>query len=269
MEIFVSRTAKHLVPIPPAQLREMQGRGVVFPMDLVWTEGAQDWRPLYQIPELASVSQPVALAPVIADGGVEADRSVTEQDIAVFAGTNSDHYVEGWKSLRASKLNILGNRAAIFFGAFWCLYRKMYLCATVLAVIVIAWGWLAESQGWNQSAGYAPFILFGALLADRLYLRRAEKRIAAIKAQCSNRREQKDQIARAGGTNLALALIVGLPLTVAAFAGVLLPVIQREGGATSEASPITPPPQPPAATPAPKEDELLVAVRKRNGADRR
>jgi hypothetical protein len=210
MHIYLSRNDQTFGPYSIEQVREMLRSNAVFAMDLACCAGEDQWKPLYQVVDAVPVQSPAPTVASLPNPKIEQSggaHPVSEEDIALFAGKSIDHYVKGWKTLRASKLNIWGNHTAGFLGVFWLLYRKMYLWAFFFAGIFIAWGWFSGVVGLPLSVGDVPLIILSAFFADRIYLSRAEKRIMAIKTQYSSRQDQRERIASAGGTNLLAAII--------------------------------------------------------------
>jgi hypothetical protein len=270
MEIFVNRNGETLGPYSPDQLREMQGKGVVFPMDLVRIDGAEDWRPLYQIPTLFQRAvhgeEPAPVRPVRDERSTVA--TVTDEDIALFAGRRHKHYVKVWNN---GDPRFSFNAGVLLLSWVWFLYRRLYWQGAVAFVAIYGsflFGRHLLPLATDLTVLYAlPVAVVAVFLGDRLYLRQAERKIKAIKEKYREGAAQKEFIRRAGGTNLWW-VAVGLVLTVApsAYRGYKAGVESVEGPTVAPTT-VSTSPKPSgtpssAPTPAPiQEDELLVAVR--------
>jgi len=60
---YYAKENRQIGPVDQATLRDLVGRGVVGPADLVWTEGMQNWRAAATIVELQTPRAPVAQGP--------------------------------------------------------------------------------------------------------------------------------------------------------------------------------------------------------------
>ncbi|MEP6668037.1 MAG: GYF domain-containing protein [Chthoniobacter sp.] len=268
MEIFVSRNGETLGPYSPDQLREMQGKGVVFPMDLVWIEGAEEWRPLYQVPNLfqraTKTEEPAAVRPIRQERSTVA--TVIEEDIALFAGRRHKHYVKVWNN---GSVRFSFNAGVFLLSCFWFLYRRLYWQGAVAFVAscgsVLIGGRILPLAGNLKALYVLPFAILVGLVGDRLYLHNAERRIKAIKEKYREGAAQKEFIRRAGGTNLWWAVVGVLVLIVPdAYRGYKAGVESVQGPTVTPTTALTSPKSTDAPTPAPpqQEDELLVAIRK-------
>lgn len=105
------------------------------------------------------------------------------------------------------------NMAGFFLGVFWLCYRKMYGTAFMLAIALSLFDIIMmHTKGVN---GYDAFdeILYGLLwlfvtgiLGNQLYLKHSMRKIKTMSAGAIPSREQ---LAKAGGTSLAGAIVVG------------------------------------------------------------
>lgn len=264
----MSRNGETLGPYSSEQIQEMQLKGVVFPMDLVLTEGAQDWRPLYQIPDLfrraSKTEEPSAVRRV--QEVKTTVPTVTDEDIALYAGRRHKHYVKVWNG---GNLRFSFNAGVLLLSWIWFLYRRLYWQGAIACLAVYGsclLGILVMPLASDLRVLYTlPFAVLAGFFGDRLYLQQAERRIKAIKEKYRESAAQKEFIRRAGGTNLWW-VVGGLVLTLAPSA-----YHDFKTGFESVQGPpptaVTTTPKPnviPAVTP-PQEDELLVAVRNYTG----
>jgi hypothetical protein len=137
--------------------------------------------------------------------------ALAEADLRLFAGANANAFV---RMANARDTGSLGVAAicwpGFFFPVAWFLYRKMYGCAaiTVLApVLVHVPGEIAPWIGFS-------FAFLGAF-GHWLYLAKARKTIAEIRAVAPDEASAREAIARAGGVSIGGAFIGAL--LVAAF----------------------------------------------------
>jgi hypothetical protein len=248
----------------------MQGKSLVFPMDLVWVDGAEDWRPLYQVPDLfqraTQTEEPAVIRPVREERSTAA--TVTEEDIALYAGRRHKHYVKVWND---GNPRFSFNAGVLLLSWVWFLYRRLYWQGAVAFVAIYGsflFGRHLLPLATDLTVLYAlPVAVVAGCWGDRLYLQQAERKIKAIKEKYREGAAQKEFIRRAGGTNLWWVAF-GLVLTIApsAYRGYKAGVESVEGltiaptAASTSPKPTGTPSSAPTPAPA-QEDELLVAVR--------
>jgi hypothetical protein len=291
MQIFVSRNGETLGPYSPDQIQEMQGKGVVFPMDLVWTEGATEWRPLYQVPDLfqrgTKADEPVSVQ-TISEPGPKGD-IVSEKDIALFVGKRAERYMSAWQNGGKG-----WNTAACLFPVFWLVYRRMFLYALALecsfivldSLIWYVFGFRGIRVSDQESpmrviqnlshvsaflfADLIALMILGGIFGTRVYLRRAATMIRGIKAVYEDRNVQKEKISKAGGTSVlgvvgfwGLLCLVAVGFLAISIAIGFMKSAEESEGIAQNAATVTDR-APVNVTPLqakPQEDEVLVAIR--------
>jgi hypothetical protein len=163
--------------------------------------------------EAQPIGSPEPIAPPPVDEA--ALRALQRQaDLRLFVGANAENFV---RIADAVATRSPGRNAicwpGFLFPAAWFLYRKMYGYAaiTVLAPVL--------STLLHAPYGVKHWIAFGFLLlggfGKRLYLAKARRMIAEIRAEAPDEQSARETIARAGGVSRAGA-VFGVPL-VAAF----------------------------------------------------
>ena len=142
--------------------------------------------------------------------GPGATTAVTENDLTMFVGKNTDKYLGSFRKFAAGGEDSFAatwHWPAFFFSFWWLLYRKMYVWMLVFLFL-----------GCIPVAGLLAMIGFG-LSAKYLYYKHAKKKIAAVKVQTPSEVDRAAAIARAGGVNNVA--IVLLPLFLVAFIAIL------------------------------------------------
>jgi hypothetical protein len=162
-------------------------------------------------PEAASATLD-ARAPI---ASVDASASGTSlDDLAVFVGANAARFLRPLTTGEArSRRGICW--PGLLLPTPWLLYRKMYGLAalTVLSPVLLALLHMANGPLRWLSLG---FMILGAF-GKRLYLAKARRTIAAIRAAAPDEASARAAIAQAGGVSIAGA-IFGLLLIGAFFA---------------------------------------------------
>jgi len=115
-----------------------------------------------------------------------------------FVGSNVEYYEGKWGN---SSGNSGSNWAGFFTGLIWAVYRKMYLEAVIVWVIVVVLSYILQAD-WPVWIGGIIFG-FGGNEAYRWKLERIVK-----KSQGLEREEQEALLKQKGGTNPILAAIV-------------------------------------------------------------
>lgn len=161
---------------------------------------------------------------------------IATTELEMFLGTEPAdkddyaYYLSMWSRILSGQSRYARfNFAAWLFGPIWCVFRKMYglaLAYLVLAVAarVLVFGVLDESGG-EYGLGlyllvglliYAPSIGLG-ICANRIYLRRAIKRIEAERRQGMRSEEYLRRLASIGGTDpigVAVAFLASFALVL-------------------------------------------------------
>ncbi|WP_158814958.1 DUF2628 domain-containing protein [Methylocapsa sp. S129] len=137
-----------------------------------------------------------------------------EADLRLFAGANADVFV---KMSKARETGSAGGNAVCWpgflFPAAWFLYRKMYGYAAITILLPVLASLVHVPGEITRWIGFG-FAFLGAF-GNRLYLARARKMIAEIRAAATDEANARETIARAGGVSVAGAVIGAL--LIAAF----------------------------------------------------
>jgi hypothetical protein len=137
-----------------------------------------------------------------------------EADLRLFVGANAELFV--WLS-RAVETRGHGRNAicwpGFLFPAAWFLYRKMYGYAAITVVAPVIFSLVHVPYEIIQWIAFG-FSILGAF-GKRLYLARARKMIAEIRAAAPDEESARETIARAGGVSWAGAVFGAL--LIAAF----------------------------------------------------
>lgn len=143
-----------------------------------------------------------------------------EQDWTDFIGPNgTDYYLERFR--RVSKGDTLTwHWPAFFLTLGWLFYRKFWLIGIaylillpiLLSVLISILARAFHGPGILLAYGtwFGLIFLVVPLFANRLYLAKARRRIANIDAQAYAEAERRENLQRAGGTNLPMAIIITL-----------------------------------------------------------
>lgn len=256
MQIYVLRNGERLGPYSREQVEELLEGGIFVLMDLAWAGQTDEWQPLYKLVGTARrhIAVPESLAGNVNSGAesfvhtpvTQMGSGVNEEDIALFVGRNSAHFVKAWKIRQLPYRQNWWKRGSglgcALFGYFWFIYRKMYLLALLVWLLSIAWVTLAERQHWgNPSAGRVFSMILVLLAGDGFYLWRAEKRIRRIKQQEKNPQLQRAMIVRAGGTSATAVVLAAALLVVCISAPGFYNELIQTNVARPNASPVTEP----------------------------
>lgn len=151
---------------------------------------------------------------------------LTKEEASAFIGKNTEYYLEKWKN-HPDTFYKGWNWAAAIFRVEWMAYRKMYLEAvTVLVIVIVLGGFIDTALGFlnlnvpDEVARFAVQILIGAF-ANGLYRNKAVRTLRRTSNMDISQR--LDFLARKGGTSLVgLFVLLGLEITV-----VMLPSLIR------------------------------------------
>jgi len=156
--------------------------------------------------ELAHAPPPVDEALALA--------AAREADLRLFAGANADVFV---KLSNALATKSAGGKTicwpGFLFPAAWFLYRKMYGYAAITVLLPVLASLVHVPGEITRWIGFG-FAFLGAF-GKRLYLARARRMIAEIRAAATDEANARETIARAGGVSVAGAVIGAL--LIAAF----------------------------------------------------
>jgi hypothetical protein len=152
-----------------------------------------------------------------------AQKPSLDHDMELFFGKNANYYsmIRGRRD-SAGKVRNTWNGAAFFFSLFWILYRKMYwqFAVYLLIVVVLTFATLATHPVLVGIPGYLMSIVLSAI-ANRMYLAKAERKVAALGAKHPASDDREAQLVRSGGTNV-LGVCVLLIVTIGPVAAALL-----------------------------------------------
>lgn len=168
----------------------------------------------------ASYNRPQNVAETQASG-------VSEEGLSLFVGKCADSYLQKWRH------GSLWNWPAFLFDAHWLMYRRMYLYCVFYLIIIFVWSNMIVASlfsGWNpvESPGLLPLVvalccipkLVLGIVANKLYLHQAKRKITAIVQEPYEQESREKEITEAGGTNLVLPLVVlTMPYLLALLAG--------------------------------------------------
>ncbi|WP_180955150.1 DUF2628 domain-containing protein [Peribacillus deserti] len=109
------------------------------------------------------------------------------------------------------------NWAALLFSSLWFAYRKMYKIALIIAIGTLLTSSLSDYLLGNASWIYTIAEMIGiGIIANYLYLRKANKDILKIKEKGLKTQDELNELGRAGGTSVgAVWLLIGLNIILA------------------------------------------------------
>ncbi len=83
MDIYIGRNDRRLGPYSVEQARQMLASGKLYPMDLAWYEGMDEWKPIFQVPEISHSPAPEAQAPAprLPEKGIQKPNAYEESRI--------------------------------------------------------------------------------------------------------------------------------------------------------------------------------------------
>lgn len=164
----------------------------------------------------------------------------TTAEAKAFVGTNaSDYYLTAWRPALSGEGGARGfNLAAFFLGGLWMGYRKMYVEACLLYVLMMAVTILEEVVMAGGSASRFPGTLFRLVLgivvgfnANRWYWARAQRVVAEVRARGLSDVDHLWAIANRGGTSLGASIGLAVLFVLANFVlFLLLDIVAEVGG---------------------------------------
>lgn len=146
------------------------------------------------------------------------NESSRTSELAQYVGSKKDYYLQKWDKIE--KGNWLSfNLGACFVGAGWMLYRKMYLEASILILLIIVESHITTNflyQYFNDTnildLGIQLIYTFGTgFFSNYLYLKSAERSIVKLKNLNLEEADYQEKLAKTGGTSWN-AVIIGLIL---------------------------------------------------------
>lgn len=131
-----------------------------------------------------------------------------EEEENRFIVTKADYYRSKFNEMRMLNQKVSLNWAALFFGIFWMLYRKMYGVAAGAVVITVLLGLLGAAGGVLSLVLTLCYGLFG----NYLYMMTIQKRVTDVQKYAEPARSQFIE-KYAGVSNMAVVIglvVVGL-----------------------------------------------------------
>jgi len=148
-----------------------------------------------------------------AAGSVREGSSIPEDDLAAFVGKNAEKYLAKFRSFRqdgSDSFAVTWHWPAFFFSFWWSLYRKMY-----------GWAVLVLFLGLIPYLGFLSMIAYG-ISGNYIYYRHARQKVREITAQPMSPVERSAALARTGGVNKSVVIVVALLLV--ALIGILVAI---------------------------------------------
>jgi hypothetical protein len=134
---------------------------------------------------------------------------VTDNDIALFVGKNSDYYLRKWELMDKENKKSKWNWAAFLLPLQWMTYRKMYLYSWlwfgIVSIETLFEILLRIQDVFTNIVGSIIAIIY-ALYGNAWYKKHALKSILEIKMRVSDADKQKEEIIHAGGTNITAVI---------------------------------------------------------------
>ncbi len=161
-----------------------------------------------------------------------AAHDLTREEVRAFVGDKSaNYYWRSWQRVQGGGLRAGFNFAAFFLNFAWLLYRKMYREFLVLAAALVGLGVvhgvieaLTEKNldAIDKVENVVVAVTMG-LLANGLYLRRAQRVIGNARAQEPDPARREALLRARGGTSW-LGLLIGIAVSIA------LGIVAASGG---------------------------------------
>lgn len=134
-----------------------------------------------------------------------------------YFGTKTEYYNGVLEKIKANKIIVFGV-FPFLLSIFWMLYRKMYLYAFVLTIIISIVSEFAESIYISNSnninlttitivQNLSIAIIFG-LFGNWLYISDAQRKINKLKTKYNNEHDLIEKVKQEGGTNWFAPLIL-------------------------------------------------------------
>ena len=129
-----------------------------------------------------------------------------ESEEAAIVGPKYDYYYSSkFREMRTLNQKISFNWAALLFGVFWMLYRKMYGVAAAAIVATILTGALGAAGG---AAGLALTVCYG-LFGNYLYMMTVQKRVTELQKYSEPARSQYlEKYAGVSGGAVLIGIVV-------------------------------------------------------------
>lgn len=147
--------------------------------------------------------------------GIDASR------IAQFVGPKADYYDRKWRELEIKKSAVSWNWAAFFLGPLWLAYRRMYLLASLLIVLMFCSNLALILLSADIDIvlglilGIVQMILLG-MFGNALYRKHVTGEVALIESLHQDDMARAVALARKGGRSLPAAFGFAVLCVVAA-----------------------------------------------------
>jgi len=134
---------------------------------------------------------------------------VTDNDLALFVGKNSDYYLRKWELMDKENEKNKWNLAAFLLPLWWTAYRRMYLYSWLFFGIITIntlFGILLRIPDIiSSTVGLIIAIIYG-LYGNAWYKKHTLKSILEVKMRVPDADKQKEEIIHAGGTNITAVI---------------------------------------------------------------
>ena len=139
----------------------------------------------------------------------EEDEDVNLKDWQLFIGPKSTYYIPRWLEFKPGKSKASFNIAAFFFGAFWMLYRKMYIAAAIWFGLILFEGFFevyvieeifGEVSGLDKILNWVVAAIMG-FYGNYFYFKNAEQKIARIRNSNYSDELYEEELQKQGGTS--------------------------------------------------------------------
>lgn len=157
---------------------------------------------------------------------------IREEQVRLFVGPQSDYYLKSWEKMQAKGTKNNGNLSVFLVGIIslpaWLLYRKLYKVFAYYAGLGLLLS-ACEAIGFIKiglPSGIVSYYNFFALIfftirGNYIYKNHVEQKLTKI---LSTYKEDHimSEISKQGGTNIVLAILLGLLITFALFANFII-----------------------------------------------
>ncbi len=146
------------------------------------------------------------------------------RELEIFVDTNQEYYLPRWKKITEGKIASF-NWAAFLVGMLWLLYRKMYIEAGILLVIILTEGFLSEmfllpyldfqtQSAYNTGVNIAYGLILG-FLGNYIYYNSACRKIEKLKKDMYSGVDFENELKRRGGvTTIPILIVVGIVVII-------------------------------------------------------
>lgn len=151
----------------------------------------------------------------VSGGGAEPALEITREEIDAFVGERSGYYWGHWKDDLARPALLAGfNWAGLILNVWWLAYRKLWReVLGVFALIFVAGAAMGLVGGDDRTLGRVVSIGTAAVvgaLGNGLYLRRARRVIASVRALEPDPERRLALLRERGGVSWPWVIVVGI-----------------------------------------------------------